>query len=144
MHQRFGAGRGVAVSLDGDLVVTAAALLGQMVAGELINIPRAERDHRDDNRWLARLCQIYNHQTLKQGPDGWVLLMYQQTNKRCFVRATSSPEALKTTTRSRSPTACQHSGISELIDHGVQQEWFYVATEYMSQAVWSNYCNQAA
>ncbi|MEE6246852.1 MAG: protein kinase, partial [Pseudomonadota bacterium] len=24
-------------------------------------------------------------------------------------------------------------GISELIDHGVQQEWFYVATEYISQ-----------
>ena len=74
-------------------------------------------------------------QTLKQGPDEWVLLMYQQTsNKRCFVRATSSPRGIEQLRHEVEVlTACQHSGISELIDHGVQQEWFYVATEYMSQ-----------
>ena len=41
-------GRGVAVSLDGDFVVIGGRfVLGQMVAGELINIPRAERDHTE-------------------------------------------------------------------------------------------------
>ena len=37
-------GRGVAVSLDGDIVVIDGRfVLGQMVAGELINIPRTSR-----------------------------------------------------------------------------------------------------
>ena len=37
-------GRGVAVSLDGDIVVIGGRfVLGQMVAGELINIPRTSR-----------------------------------------------------------------------------------------------------
>ena len=73
-------------------------------------------------------------QTLKQGPDEWVLLMYQKTsNKRCFVQATSSPRGIEQLRHEVEVlTACQHSGISELIDHGVQQEWFYVATEYES------------
>lgn len=73
--------------------------------------------------------------TLKQSDDELVLLVYQQAlNKRCFVRATCSPLGTAQLQREVEVlSACQHHAIVDLVDYGTQQEWFYVATEYVSQ-----------
>ena len=75
--------------------------------------------------------------TLKQSDDELVLLVYRQAlNKRCFVRATCSPLGTAQLRREVEVLrACQHHAIVDLVDYGTQQEWFYVATEYVSQRV---------
>ena len=73
--------------------------------------------------------------TIKETGDEQILLVYQQAlNKRCFIRANRSLHGIAQLKNEVDILErCQHRNTLQLIDHGFQGDWYYVATEYVSQ-----------